>query len=140
MIKYCCSDGSRVSESTIRKRYSDSLKEKHAFNIPSRCEMSGEKCLGRPTDNSHIIAKAHLKTLHKTDLIWSPDCYESVCRNCHSEWESYRAGEWIRHERGLLNRLQYLFTHDPEGFRKRVNFDYEQKDLIYLMQIVELIN
>lgn len=119
MILSYCSNGDRVSQATIDKRYSESLRKKYAF-AGSQSSVICDGCKKRPSVHSdHTIARARCKQIHKTELIWDPDNYVRSCEKCHREWESFKSGEWTLH----LNseqRLRFLKKHDPEGFRVRV--------------------
>lgn len=116
MIYYQCSDGSRISEAGIRARYSDALREKHAGNPRAMC---GCGCGGPAVHNDHTIAKARCKVIHKTELIWHPDNFESSCEKAHREWEDFKSGQWLLHA-NVEKRLVFLKEHDPEGFDIRV--------------------
>ncbi len=110
-----CSNGERVSEATIQRRYSQSLKEKHEYQRTKICECCGKR---QAMHNDHTIAKARCKVIHKTELIWNPNNYVDSCEICHKEWESFKSGEWVFH----LNsgeRLRFLKEHDPEGYQVR---------------------
>ncbi len=114
--RYFCSDGSRVTESTIQNKYSASLHEKHAGQTVFVC---GCGCNGRAVHNDHTIAKARCKVIHKTELIWHPDNYESSCERAHKEWENFKSGAWIGHE-NVEKRLAFVKKHDPEGYTIRI--------------------
>lgn len=117
MAIYCtCSDGSRVTEATIKRRYSESLAEKHAGKTSFLCSACEN---ARAEHNDHTIAKARCKVIHKTELIWHPDNYEDSCPTCHNEWEAVKSGKWIAHK-NVEKRLRFLKEHDPEGFNKRI--------------------
>lgn len=111
---YELSNGIRVTEDYINARLSQSYKEKHAGNPTPICEGCGH---GHADDNSHIISKARLKQLGKTELIWDKNAYCSYCRECHVIFESYKSGKYRK-----LNNIQYaldfLFQHDREMWDK----------------------
>ena len=117
MIKAYCSDGARVSEAQIKAHYTHALHKKHAGNPHPIC---GCGCGEKAVDNDHTIAKARCKEIHKAELIWDPENFESSCRKSHREWENMKGGEWILHA-NVEKRLRYLKEHDPEGFKKRIN-------------------
>lgn len=118
MILYYCSDGSRVSESQIKQKYSVAIRLKHQGQSFFTCQA----CLKeQAVDNSHIIAKARLKQLHLTDLIWHPMAFFDCCRRCHGLWEDYKSGDWV-HFHNVEQCLRFLKEHDPEGYQKRVEF------------------
>lgn len=112
---YKCIDGTRVSEATIKRKYSESLKNKHAGHTAFVCEGCGKQAV----HNDHTIAKARCKVIHKTELIWDPLNYESSCANCHQEWESYENGEYLKNN-NVSHRMDYLKLYDPEGYRVRI--------------------
>lgn len=111
-----CSDGTRISEAGIRARYSDALREKHAGNPRAMC---GCGCGGPAVHNDHTIAKARCKVIHKTELIWDPENFESSCEKAHREWEDFKSGMWIMHA-NCNKRLLFLKENDPEGFTVRI--------------------
>jgi len=114
---FICTDGTRVSESGIKARYSKALKEKHGGQPASVCEGCGqEQCV----HNDHTIAKARCKVIHKTELIWHHGNFVSSCERCHKQWENFKSGEWLNHL-NVVHRLLFLKTHDPEGYNTRVH-------------------
>lgn len=115
MTLHYCSDGTRLSETSINWRLSESH---NAMRIDNPRPYCGG-CHGEPNDFDHTIAKARCKELHKTELIWDVDNQEFSCRNCHRQWESYKSGDWIRHM-NMETRLRYLKKHDPKGYQKRI--------------------
>lgn len=115
-IYHYCSDGRRVSQSTIDRKYAQARKEKHIFSPIGVCECCGKK---PAIDNDHTIAQARCKQIHKTELIWNPLCFVSSCRNCHMDWERFKNGNWINHK-NVEQRLRFLKEHDPEGYNKRI--------------------
>jgi hypothetical protein len=116
MNKAFCSNGERVSQATINRRYSEALKKKHAGNPRPLCE--GCEVL-YADHNDHTIAQARCKVLHKAELIWNPDNFPSSCHTCHKEWEAFKSGEWLNHK-NVEQRLRFLRQHDPEGFKTRI--------------------
>jgi hypothetical protein len=111
-----CSNGERVSEATIQRRYSQSLKEKHEYQRTKICECCGKR---QAMHNDHTIAKARCKVIHKAELIWNPGNYVSSCEICHKEWESFKSGNWTLHLNSEV-RLRFLKEHDPEGYNIRI--------------------
>ncbi len=112
---YYCSDGSRVSEATIQKRYTESKREKYEYQSTLPCGG----CNAQSVHNDHTIAKARCKVIHKTELIWNKDCYVRSCEICHHQWEGFKSGEWVNHK-NVEERLLFLKEHDPEGYQIRV--------------------
>ena len=116
-IMYYCSDGTRVNQATIDRKYSEALRRKYAdmIGIPP-CEACGKQS----HDSDHTIARARCKELHKTELIWDPDNFPRSCRSCHSSWEDVKGLKWVDHA-NVLQRLLYLKKHDPEGYNYRMS-------------------
>lgn len=113
---YDCSDGSRVSQATIDRRYAEARKKKYAGTFARLlCESCGEP----GNDNDHTVAQARCKVIHKTELIWNPENFPWSCRKCHREWENFKSGNWTKHG-NVEQRLRFLKTHDPEGFIIRI--------------------
>lgn len=113
---YYCSDGSRVSQATIDRRYAEARKKKYAGVF---ARLPCESC-GQPgNDNDHTIAQARCKVILKTELIWHPENFPWSCRTCHRQWENFKEGEWIKHG-NVEERLRFLKEHDPEGFTVRI--------------------
>ncbi len=120
-----CSDGSRVSQSTIERRYAESREEKYAgITTILKCEAG---CGRTGNHNDHTIAQAHCKQLHKTELIWHPGNYVWSCNICHKQWESFKSGEWLHHA-NVEERLLFLHKHDPEGYNVRFQLTAESID------------
>lgn len=115
-IQYYCSDGSRITESSIQQKYSVAIRLKHVGQAFFTCQA----CLrARATDNCHIIAKARCKTLHKTELIWNPLNFFDACRGCHRAWEDFKSGEWVK-QVNAEQSLRFLKENDPDGYKVRV--------------------
>jgi len=110
-----CSNGTRVSEATIKARYSESLREKYEGHSSYPCEGCGAQSV----HNDHTIAKARCKVIHKTELIWHPGNYVRSCEKCHHQWEGFKSGDWVNHQ-NVESRLLFLKEHDPEGYQIRV--------------------
>lgn len=114
--RHYCSDGSRVTESTIKARYSQALREKHEGNPSPICEACGKR---NAVDNSHVIAKSRCRQLHKTELIWNKLNFYSSCRPCHYLWENYKSGEFFT-MRNIEEIMFFIKEHDPESYVKRM--------------------
>jgi hypothetical protein len=117
-IRYKCSDGSHVSQATIRVRYQQSRQEKYSGFTMLLCECCNET---PGNDSDHTIAQARCKQIHKTELIWHKGNYVWSCRNCHQEYENFKSGDWMYH-RNTIERLLFLKEHDFEGFAVRMRF------------------
>lgn len=117
--KFLCSDGTYVTQDQIRHKYAKSRSKKYAGITSIRmCEA----CEVEPSvDNDHTIAQARCKFIGKTELIWHPDNYPRSCRKCHHEWENFKSGEWVHHK-NVVQRLEFLKEHDPEGYQIRIEF------------------
>lgn len=112
---YECSDGTRITQATIDRRYSQSREEKYqGFSVTLRCQ-----CGEQGNDNDHTIAQRRCKDIRKTELIWNPDNYVWSCRKCHHEWENFKSGEWLRHSNSA-ERLAFMREHDFEGYMIRI--------------------
>lgn len=113
---YTCTNGERITEGNIRRRYAKAIREKHSGNGIPMCEAyPGE----RAVHNDHTISQKRCKQIHKTELIWNPENFVSSSARAHTEWEAIKGGEWIHHA-NVEQRLQFLKEHDPEGFNVRI--------------------
>lgn len=113
---YKCSNGESVTEAQIKTRLSRAYKEKYAGSPRPRC--SG--CGGRAIETSHVLAKAYVKTIHKTELIWESENMFPSCRKCHLKWEAIYNPEWCY----LSNVAQLLYIcekYDKESYIKRLH-------------------
>lgn len=115
MNTYQCSNGERVTQSTIDRLYRQSKKgSRHSFIC--------ESCLSSPSqDCSHTISQKRCKEIGKTELIWDEDNWSWDCRKCHEAWESYKSGEF-RYHKNYDRRMAFIEKHDSEGYQKRLNF------------------
>lgn len=112
-IKYYCSNGDRIAEGTIQSRYSKALREKYSGMPTPRCYGCGAPAAG----NAHIIAKARLKVLHKTELIYDPRAFFPACQACNRAIENPKGSDWEK----LFNVdecLNFIEKHDLELFSK----------------------
>lgn len=112
---YFCSNGTRVSEATIKARYGASLRDKYEGYSSLPCGGCGAQSV----HNDHTIAKARCKVIHKTELIWNKKCFVRSCEKCHHEWEGFKSGEWVNHL-NVEERLTFLKENDPDGYQIRV--------------------
>lgn len=116
---YYCTDGTRVSQAAIDRRYTASLQKKYA-DVGAQGTVICEACGQQPSAHSdHTIARARCKEIHKTELIWDPRNYVRSCVLCHKQWENFKAGDWCLHL-NASDRLAFMQEHDPEGFTIRV--------------------
>lgn len=115
MIKYFCSNGERVSESTIKKRLANAYRTWYGGEPFQICAGCG----GRAIETSHIVSKARCKELHRTELIWFRENTFPACRQCHVVFETINDPDWC----GLLNVdecLEILEKYDNESYQKRL--------------------
>lgn len=114
--KYRTSSGELLSQTQIDRRlskaYQDNLKPSDFL-----CECCGEE---RAVDRDHTLSQRRCKILKLTELIWDWRNWSLSCRNCHTEWESYKSGLFKKH----LNyecRMAYLKKASHEDYQKRIN-------------------
>lgn len=93
-----CSDGSVVSEATIKRRLSETYREMYQGSHP-RCRGCGAAAQG----SAHIVPKSICKSLGKTEYIWSPINIIPACYKCNSIIESYKSTEFRS-----LNCFEYV--------------------------------
>jgi 5-methylcytosine-specific restriction endonuclease McrA len=111
MIKYFTSDGSRVSESTIKQNLSKAYREAYEGEGHPFCRGCGLPAQG----SSHTISKQRCKHLHQSDWIWTSWNFWPACHKCNSAWES--------NDKTLKNYdecMSVLEQYDFEGFTKRL--------------------
>lgn len=116
MIKYYCSSGERVSQATIDKRRSDAYRRMYQDNPSPSCKGCGNKAAG----SAHIIAQARVKTLHLTELCWSPINIFPACLKCNAAIENPKGKDW----KNLLNIeecLNVIKKYDTELYNKFIN-------------------
>jgi hypothetical protein len=123
MIKYECSDGSKVSQATIDKRRSDSYKNRYQ-GYPQVCEGCGAPA----TCSAHIIPQARCKQLRKTELIWSEENYFPSCYDCNKAIENPKGKEW-KDLCNLDNCLTVIMKYDEELYSIFVNNGLLRGDL-----------
>lgn len=116
MIRYQCSDGTKVTQSQIDRRYSEALKIKHSGKNIALCQGCGD----RAVHNDHTISRARCKHLHKTELIWDLGNFVNSCEKCHREWENWKSGMYLAHW-NLGSRMMYLRVNDLESYKIRTN-------------------
>lgn len=124
MIKNNTTTGERISEATIKRRYTAALRQKHAGRPDKKmCVCRGDNCQGHAVHNDHTIARARLKEIGKANLIYSLSQYAFVdsCAVCHDEWEAYRDGLCLSHV-NYEERMDYMRVHDPERAKIRDQF------------------
>lgn len=117
---YLCSNGMRITQSTIDRNLSKAYRDKHEGQPRAMCEAyPGEVA----NDNDHTISQKRCKELGKTELIWNPNNFVSSSRKAHKEWENWKSGAWIDHN-NAAERMAFMKKEDPEGYQKRMNYEY----------------
>ncbi len=116
MNRYYCSDGTRVTEATIKANLSKAYREKYAGEPMQTCFECG---VAQAQGNMHIIPKATLKHLHKTELIWDWEMFVPGCHRCNTVLENVSSPEFK-----LLNGYEYYLEifrkHDLERYLKSI--------------------
>jgi hypothetical protein len=108
--QYYCSDGTRVSQTTIDRKRSEAYKKAYGDSPIQKCAC-GERAQG----SSHIVSQQRCKHLHRTELIWDRRNFYPACNSCNSRWESN--DETLKNYTELMERIEIL---DPEGHAKRI--------------------
>jgi hypothetical protein len=111
--RYYCSDGKRVTESTIKANYSVAIREKYQGCTVWLCEGCGAPAMG----SAHIIPKSRLKILHKTELIWHPKMIFPACPKCNMICENVSSEE-IKTLKNYETVKTIMELHDPERAKK----------------------
>lgn len=109
-----CSDGERITESTVQARYSRALKVWYPTGA-AVCEGCGRRSI----ETSHIVSKARCKELRRTELIWTRENTFPSCRACHRAWEAVYGEEW-KGLAGVERWLKVEQKYDPEGYERRI--------------------
>lgn len=87
--RYYTSTGERVTEATIKARYTIAIRNKYQEMSVHRCHGCG----GAPNGSAHIIPKAILKQMHMTELIWNPRIFFPACNKCNMICENVSSEE-----------------------------------------------
>lgn len=115
---YRCSNGERVTQVEIDKRYEQVRRE--IENERERfCEATGRTDL--PLSNSHTISQRRCKNLGKTELIWDKDniFLESMGASDSGHYIYEHAP--LAEKKKLINfekKLEYIKKHDHELYQK----------------------
>ena len=120
--KFRCSDGTMVSQSEIKRRYTVIL---DAIKLEREPICQGTGRTDFPLSFSHTISQKRCKDLGKTELIWYPgnieiEGYHEPSSNpvaAHNIWE---VGT-VEQKKSLLNwdrKIQFIKLHDPEQYTK----------------------
>lgn len=115
MIKYYCSDGSRVSEATIKKKLSEAYRKKY-WNGHPVCESCGLK---QAQGSAHLLPKARLKSLHLTEKIWDEEFFVPACHECNLLLEAIYSDE-IKNSMCYSKLLKLTEKYDPERYKKLI--------------------
>lgn len=120
MIKYTCSDGSKVSQATIDKRRSDSYRRRYSERPSYICQGCGRQAVC----SAHIIPQARCKIIGKTELCWSEENYFPACYACNARIEN-PSGEEIKKLYNLSECLSVIRKYDPELYPKFKHLEKE---------------
>lgn len=116
MNYYRCSDGSKVSEATIQKKLSESYRETYTFNPKPYCMGCGKQAAG----SAHIIPRARLKEIGRTELIWNPIMYFPACHSCNSKIEGYKGD--FKSLKNWENCLKIMKIYDSETYNQFTSY------------------
>lgn len=110
-----CSDGTVVSEATIKRKLTEAYREKYAGEPHPSCFECGQPAEG----SGHIIPKSICKQLHKTELIWDFENFTAMCHSCNQKVENISSPEFK-----LLNGYEYYLEifrkHDRTRYYKAI--------------------
>lgn len=120
--KFRCSDGTMVSQSEIKRRYTDTI---DAIKLERNPVCQGTGTTDYPLSFSHTISQKRCKEIGKTELIWHPgnieiEGYHEPSSNpvaAHNIWEVGTLDQ----KKSLLNwdrKIQFIKLHDPEQYTK----------------------
>lgn len=112
MIKYTCSDGTRVSEATIKQRLSKVYRE--LYDSQSQPCWG---CGGMAQGSAHLIPKKRCKDIGKTELIWSTFNIAPACHRCNNILEEIK-GEEIKTLKCYPLLLEVTEKYDYERYLK----------------------
>lgn len=130
-----CSDGSRVSQQTIERKFTEAKRDKHEGMPHPVCEAYGDV---PAEDNDHTISQKRCKHLGKSELIWDPENFVSSSRRAHNEWEEWTSGKYLYHD-NCAKRMRYLFDHDEQSFTKRTVYDYRNEHNEQLLVVLNQV-
>lgn len=109
----CTLTGKSYSESAIKANLSKVYKEHYLFEPSGSCEGCGDAGVC----SAHIIAKARLKVLKLTSLIWSPKLFFRSCYKCNMICENPSSDE-IKKLLNFDRILEVTRQYDPETYNK----------------------
>ena len=113
---YNCSDGSQVTEATIKTRRSATYRKMYAGNPHPNCEGCGASAEG----SAHLIPQKVAKDNGMTELCWLEENIVPACTRCNSILESYKGDEikdLFCYEKALKITKKYL----PERYERMIN-------------------
>lgn len=108
-----CSDGSRVSQTSIVSRYQAARRKRYSDSGTLSCHGCGSMCNG----SAHIIAQARCKVLHKTELIWDTRNFFPACSQCNLAIENPKGEAW-KSLRNIEYCLSWIEQNDTELYNK----------------------
>lgn len=115
---YDCSDGTQVSEATIKRKLGEAYCEKYIGEPSGCCEGCGSNNVN---GSAHIIAKTRCKyDLHMTELIWNPINFFRACSACNRAIENPAGDAW-KQLRNLDHCLYVIEKYDKELYQKFLN-------------------
>lgn len=110
---YKCSDGSKISEAGIKAKLSAAYREFYLFEPLGSCEGCGEPAQG----TAHIVPKARLKQIGKTEFIWNPIDFMRACHRCNSVVENVSSDDILKMKN--YDKIKKVLTeYDPERASK----------------------
>lgn len=122
---YKCSDGSKVTQSEINRRYVDTCTRIKQEREPI-CQGTGRTDL--PLSFSHTISRKRCKEIGRTELIWADgnieiESYTPPGSNSEAAHNIWDAGN-LEKKKTLLNfdrKLEYIKENDYEQYVKLSN-------------------
>lgn len=113
--KYTCSDGSKVTEASIKSKLSQAYKSWYAGEGPQSCHGCGKRAEG----TAHIIPKARCKQLRLTDLIWKRNNTFPSCHRCNMIAENPES-DAIKELNNYVTILEVTEKYDYERYQKMI--------------------
>lgn len=89
MNYYKCSDGSKVSQSTINRKRSEAYRELYEGEPHPSCAGCDAPAQG----TAHLVPQKVVKSLGKTEYCWLEINMVPACHCCNSILESYKSDE-----------------------------------------------
>lgn len=90
---YFTSDGERLSQETIDRRYARAGRKfmediRYRDNVVCCEECGVNEYAGIPIDCAHIKSRQHCKNDRQAELIYDPKNFRALCRACHQEFDN----------------------------------------------------